>query len=419
LKNKIKDNYSDELKKIYFLSLITLASWDPENGIEYMNEAYSKDSNNCDILNNLGYFYHKQKFDYHKAEEYYKKCIENNPKYFMAYRGITDIYYCLNEYQKELDYINLGIQNTDDPSLINRLGVFLSHKNMESKEYIINLFRDILKKDPKPSSDILASSYVNWGHVESVYGNPEKAIQLYTLGLVHLPNDFTAYNNILLNIHYFRSVGNSKILKNLCKQFHINHKIPFEEIINELHKKICFKLYKPTLKFNDINYSLTNRKLHVGFLSGDLYNHPVAYFTKAILDNYSKDKFKFFLYSNSHYSEDIVKDYFHNIEYHCIVSHSLDIIVMMIKSHQIDLLIDLSGHTAKNRLDVLAKHPSPKVCTFLGYPNNLGMYNRISDEFTERCNPNFNSKWKMKRCFLCYTPTNHQEPKTYKNFDPK
>ena len=58
----------------------------------------------------------------------------------------------------------------------------------------------------------------------------------------------------------------------------------------------------------------------------------------------------------------------------------------MIQNDRIDILIELTGHTAGNRLDVMAHRPAPIQVTWIGYPNTTGLSTidyRLTDDVAD------------------------------------
>lgn len=115
--------------------------------------------------------------------------------------------------------------------------------------------------------------------------------------------------------------------------------------------------------------------------------------------------------------------------YRCIRNASAAESAEQIKKDGIDILIDLSSHTAGNRMDVMALRPAPILLSYVGYPDDTGFpfVRRISDEFTERCNKErfehgvVTAPIRLPRLFLCYTPRNGYEEavKSFAKFSPK
>jgi predicted O-linked N-acetylglucosamine transferase (SPINDLY family) len=82
----------------------------------------------------------------------------------------------------------------------------------------------------------------------------------------------------------------------------------------------------------------------------------------------------------------------------------------MIRRDKIDILIELTGHTAGNRLDVMAIRPAPIAVTWIGYPNSTGLPT-IDYRFTDAIVDPPETKQRYSETlvrlpgpFLCYTP---------------
>ena len=82
----------------------------------------------------------------------------------------------------------------------------------------------------------------------------------------------------------------------------------------------------------------------------------------------------------------------------------------LIYQDEIDILVELTGHTAGNRLDVLAHKPAPIQVTWIGYPNSTGLPTidyRFSDNVVDPVETKQSFVEELVRlpdCFLCYTP---------------
>ena len=164
------------------------------------------------------------------------------------------------------------------------------------------------------------------------------------------------------------------------------------------------------------NVPAANRCLRVGFVSGDLRNHPVGYFVEGVLASLSQEgsgRLELFAYP-SHFCGDAVAE---RIRASCsgwrsLVGVSDESAVQFIREDSIDILIDLSGHTAYNRLPLFAWKPAPVQASWLGYFATTGiaaMDYLIADPWTlpESEEANFTEKvWRLPETRLCFTPPN-------------
>jgi predicted O-linked N-acetylglucosamine transferase (SPINDLY family) len=115
-------------------------------------------------------------------------------------------------------------------------------------------------------------------------------------------------------------------------------------------------------------------RLRVGFLSGDLFRHPVAYFLEDVLRHLDKTHLHLVAYSNNPLDDEVTASLTTLFdEWHSIRSLTDDAAAELISSHRIDVLLDLSGHTGENRLAVFARRPAPVQVSWLGYFASTGL----------------------------------------------
>lgn len=153
------------------------------------------------------------------------------------------------------------------------------------------------------------------------------------------------------------------------------------------------------------------RPLRVGFLSADLRRHAVAFFLSSWLGEVDPRRLRCVALSASQ-SEDAMslalKSRFS--EWHHVHGYSPMRFRELIDRSGIDILIELGGHTAGSRLDLLHPRSAPVQVSWLGYPNTTGLDSidfRIVDDFTDpHHQPWFGTErlLHIKAPFLCFGP---------------
>lgn len=135
------------------------------------------------------------------------------------------------------------------------------------------------------------------------------------------------------------------------------------------------------------NVEAKTNRLKVGLVSADWRLHPVAQFTESILRYIDKGNIELFCYSclelESPRTQELSKlpEHWENVS-----RMSIDEFYERVKSDEIDILIDLMGHTSSSRLKTFAKRPAPVLITYLGYANTTGLEEiqyRISDSMAD------------------------------------
>lgn len=118
-----------------------------------------------------------------------------------------------------------------------------------------------------------------------------------------------------------------------------------------------------------------NRRLQIGFVSGDLHDHSVALFLEPLLQRLT-GRHSLELHAYYNYTlDDRVTARLRGLfgHWHPIAALTDADLAAQISDDRIDILIDLSGHMARNRLRVFARKPAPVQVSWLGYPGTTGL----------------------------------------------
>jgi predicted O-linked N-acetylglucosamine transferase (SPINDLY family) len=190
----------------------------------------------------------------------------------------------------------------------------------------------------------------------------DETIELYRRGLALEPQNALAHSNLLLALQYSPSLTPAHL---------------FAE-----HRQFA-QQFEPAGNATHANTPDPARRIRIGYVSADLRDHAVARFIEPILHHHDAGQVAVFCYYN-HYLDDATNARMRTAVQHWVPCLHLDEdqLAARIRADQIDILIDLSGHTAGNRLLTFARKPAPLQITFGGYPGTTGlaaMDYRISD----------------------------------------
>jgi predicted O-linked N-acetylglucosamine transferase (SPINDLY family) len=246
------------------------------------------------------------------------------------------------------------------------------------------------------------SNYHDIGYLFSANNDNENALvytsKAYDLSIkfnLQLDKKLLSFQNILAYSDYIYS-DNEKSYK---KCLEINNLIPD----------------RPSFSFKN---RIRNSKIKLGYLSSDFLDHAVSNFILPIFKNHDCSCFEIYLFSNT---ENVTKVYNElesekKVKIVNILNVDSKKAAEMIYSLNIDILIDLNGHTANNRLEVFTYHPVPIQMTYLGFPNTTGLKSikyRITDSAVD--NPQTKQLYseqliRLKKCFLLYHPIHRFQP---------
>jgi len=228
-------------------------------------------------------------------------------------------------------------------------------------------------------------------------GQLEESNQYYREALALKPNYLPASSNLLFNLHYRPGVTPA--------------------MLDEAHREWYRRDGEPFIGAwpHYPNSRDPNRCLRIGLVSPDFGEHPVGYFLVRALEAFDREQYILIAYVATH--SDGVRPGALSERIKTAVSLWRDCDNVLdeefcsrIRADEIDILIDLSGHTSGNRLAVFARKPAPIQVGYIGYPGSTGLASMdyiIADRFIvpEDTDRHYREKiLRLPDSFICFDP---------------
>lgn len=201
----------------------------------------------------------------------------------------------------------------------------------------------------------------------------------------------------------FREAGDNFLLMLHCEEWHD------ARFIAEEHRRWALRHTQPLAKFirAHANDRCPDRRLRIGYVSPDFKSHVVGRFLLPLLEHHDRREFEIFCYSSVAMPDELTE------RFRALADHWVDIARLgdeqaaeRIRADGIDILIDLAGHTAGNRLLVFARKPAPVQVSYLGYPGSTGVSAidyRLSDRFADPADST--DVYRLPRTNWCFRET--------------
>ena len=116
------------------------------------------------------------------------------------------------------------------------------------------------------------------------------------------------------------------------------------------------------------------RRLKIGYVSGDFRQHPVGWLLANVLPAHNRGEVEVFCYCNKPTVDDVTERLKASADHwRYVVGLSDQAFAERVRQDEIDILVDLSGHTSHNRLLAFALKPAPVQAAWVGYPSTTGL----------------------------------------------
>ncbi|KAK4481646.1 hypothetical protein RD792_012553, partial [Penstemon davidsonii] len=370
--------------------------------------------------------------DINQGVVYYKKALFYNWHY-------ADAMYNLGVAYGEMLKFDMVIEKA-----CNNLGVI--YKDRDNLDKAVECYQaSLMALSIKPN---FSQSLNNLGVVYTVQGKMDAAASMIEKAIVANPTYAEAYNNLgpfLSFLHSFcakqnpprvlyRDAGNISLAieayeqclkidpdsrnagqNRLLAMNYINEGT--DDKLYEAHRdwgRRFMRLFSQYKSWDNIKDP--ERPLVIGYVSPDYFTHSVSYFIEAPLIYHDYAKYKVVVYSavvkedakTNRFRDRVLK---HGGTWRDVYGIEEKKVSSMVREDKIDILVELTGHTANNKLGMMACRPAPIQVTWIGYPNTTGLPTidyRISDSLADP--PDTKQKHveeivRLPESFLCYSPS--------------
>jgi len=298
-------------------------------------------NNLADILHKLGRF--------EAAADSFRQALEINPGYAIAHNNLGNTLKALGQTEEAVESYRRAIAlDPDYHEAHNNLGVAL--QELERFDAALDSYRDALRLKPD-----FAEAHNNFANTLQDLGRLGDSIAGYRRAIELQPGNAEAWSNLLFCQNYMADLTPAEMLAEA-----------------RLYGDKALAQAVPYARWN--SEPSPGKRLRVGLVSGDLRNHPVGFFLETTLAALDPAKVELFAYVTDSREDALtrrIKPLFAG--WQCIQGIVDADAARRIYDDSVDILIDLAGHTAQNRLPMFAWKPAPVQATWLGYFATTGV----------------------------------------------
>jgi predicted O-linked N-acetylglucosamine transferase (SPINDLY family) len=394
------------------------ATGNPAAAVKAYHRAIALDASGWEAYFNLGNLLEIDG-DYRRAESCQRHCVQRNPGYAPGWAALARLLARQGKYEEAIACFDKSLAIDPTPttycnlaqtlancrrfplalaaagkaialdSLCSR-GYYQAAKALAAMDRIAGsrqAYEAALVLEPD-STEVMEGL----GNAAQLLAEPEEAVRWYVRAMELRPASISAYSGLLFTLS-------------------ANAAAPPERLL-EVHRDWArmyasrFPRFQHTPKPRD-----ADRRLRIGFVSGDFREHSVRFFIAPILRGLDRRQFEVICYSNCPFA-DAGTLQIHPLadEWHSVAHCRDDELAELIRGHGIDILFDLSGHTQDNRLLVFARKPAPIQISYLGYLGTTGLEEMdywITDWIVHPADTLQRTSeriWRLPRCWVAYEP---------------
>ncbi len=286
-----------------------------------------------------------------EAEANFRKALEIKPDFAEAHNSLGIFLMRMGRpYEAEASFRRALVAHPDFTQANINLGV--AQRDLGQLDEAMASCRRALEIDPESTE-----AHLTVGNILQDLWQLDGAVTSYRRALEIKPDYAIARSNLLFCLSHDEAVDAQELFAEHCRfgeQFEAGLRAKWPQHSNSRDPERC---------------------LQVGFVSADLCDHSVTYFIEPVLAHLATyPQLSLHAFYNRAF-EDLVTQRLQRYmkHWHSIAGLADEVVAQRVHDAGIDILIDLSGHSAGNRLLTFARKPAPIQASWMGYPGTSGM----------------------------------------------
>jgi len=230
------------------------------------------------------------------------------------------------------------------------------HMNLGAALRALYQYADALKHFEKAIElyPEFAEAYDNLGGLLKDLCQFDDAVACYCRALELKPGDSAILSNLLMCLHYVPGMDSRSLVEQ-------------HQLQEASHPGVAY------CEEDFPHLAGHSKPLRIAYLSPDFRRHSVYWFIRDVLKHHSREQFSVWVLSDVSHGDQYTREAA-DLADRWVDTHGMNHaqLFQFIRDNQIDVLVELSGHTAYNRLPVLSSRAAPLQCSWLGYPFHPG-----------------------------------------------
>ncbi len=353
----------------------------------YMLKVLEYDPTDIDILNSYGLL-RASRGDLVQAEVLLRRALHKAPSFMQAWFNLGMVMRSQARLEAtERAYLSALETDGDNPEILLNYGSLLAefHRFIEAEQCVRKVLA--LRPDYINAHLSLAMLLKDQGRMQESMATLRRAIEID-------PQEPSAHSSLLFVINCIPDMD------------------PYERFAayQEFNQRFAVPLHKQWRPHT--NARSTARRLRVGYVAPVFRAHACMMFLEPLLAHHDPERVELFAYAEQHELEDVVTDRYRTYFEHWRDTKDIpdDQLTSLIRHDQIDVLIDIAGHTKGHRLGAFACKPAPVSLHWLdsGYTTGLTAIDYyLTDAATAPagCEALFSeTPWRLPRSAFVYRP---------------